>query len=191
MRNPTMIGDRVYLSPREESDAVALARWEAQETDANLYGVGRHPVSPIALAHFAREGHKEPPRSLFFTALLVDGDEPIGEVSLMGINYVNRTAETGSMMKPGEYRGRGYGTEAKLLLLEFAFDHLQLHVLQSHVFSGNQRSAAALRKQGYHLAGRMRYVEIHQGQYEDLLIFDITRPEWLATRERRSPAGSE
>lgn len=191
MRNPTIIGERLYLSPREESDSTVIARWEAQETDANLYGIGRHPVSPIALAHFAREGHKEPPQSLFFTALLVDGDERVGEVSLMGIDYVNRTAETGSMMKPGEYRGRGYGTEAKMLLLEFAFDQLELHVLQSYVFSGNQRSAAALRKQGYQLAGRMRYVEIHQGRYEDLLIFDITRPEWLAAQKRRSTAGSE
>lgn len=191
MRNPTMIGERVYLSPREESDAMPLGRWEAQEVDANLYGIGRHPVSPIAFAHFAREGHKEPPRSLFFTVMFVDGDEPIGEVSLMGINYVTRIAETGSMMKPGEYRGHGYGTEAKMLLLEFAFEHLQLHVLQSFVFSGNQRSAAALRKQGYQPAGRLRYVEIHQGRYEDLLIFDITRAEWLAARERRSRPGSE
>lgn len=184
MRNPTIIGERVYLSPREESDAHAFARWEAQETDANLYGRGRHPASPIAHARFAREFKGDPPRSMFFTVLLRDGDEPIGDVALMGLNYVNRTTETGSVLQPGQYRSRGYGTEAKMLLLEHAFEHLQLHVLQSLVFSGNQRSAAVLRKQGYQPAGRMRYVEIHQGRYEDLLIFDVTRADWLAARER-------
>lgn len=184
MRNPIMVGERVYLAPREASMAGALARWDATETDTNLYGEGRQAVSPIAWRELIESTSKaEPPKHVFFLVYLKEDDRFIGGVDLIYIDWVDRIAETASFMLPGEFRSQGYGTEAKMLLLEYAFDHLQLHVLQSYVFATNARSAAALAKQGYKPAGRYRYDGIYQGVYTDRLIFDVTRPDWLAARD--------
>jgi hypothetical protein len=47
----------------------------------------------------------------------------------------------------------------------------------------NTRSAAALAKQGYRRAGRLRWVEVKDGRYVDKLLFDLTRADWLAARD--------
>jgi RimJ/RimL family protein N-acetyltransferase len=56
-------------------------------------------------------------------------------------------------------------------------------VLSSVVFETNTRSAAALGKQGYRHAGRMKWMDVKDGRYIDANVFDVKRDEWLAARE--------
>lgn len=184
MRNPIMIGQRIYLRPEELADAEIDTRSTAEETDDFIGGGGRFPASQIALEQEIREfTRSQPPDGIGLTVCLKETDEMIGIVGLIRIDYVNRTGETYSFFRPGPYRGRGYGTEAKHLLLEYAFDHLQLHIIHSGVFQANERSAAALIKQGYKPAGRMKWHYSRRGVYLDLLLFGVKREEWLAARE--------
>lgn len=70
-----------------------------------------------------------------------------------------------------------------MLLLEYAFDRIQLHVLHSWVREGNERSIAALSRQGYRPAGQRYRGAVRDGFYVDHLIFDLLRDEWLAARD--------
>ncbi|MFW6075912.1 MAG: GNAT family N-acetyltransferase [Chloroflexota bacterium] len=186
MKNPMMVGERVYLSPVEPDDAMAFARAEAIETDTRLYPPERLPTSPIGFEQMARElGKSTPPAAVMFAVRLKETDEWIGEMGLWHIKWVDRSAETGSFMKPGEFRGRGYGTEAKMLLLEYAFDHLHLHLIWSGVMETNKRSAAALTKQGYKPAGAVRYQTVKDGVYVGDGLYTLTREDWLAKRDER------
>jgi RimJ/RimL family protein N-acetyltransferase len=124
------------------------------------------------------------PGTFTLIACLRESDEPIGVVGITDIDWVSRTGETFSFFAPGgAYRGSGFGTEAKLLLLEFGFERLGLHAIQSVVWEANERSAAALLKQGYQPAGRLKWDRTRRGVYMDALLFDIKRDEWLAARE--------
>lgn len=184
MRNPIMIGERVYLRPLEKSDAGEMARGFAEERESMMQR-WRVPLSPISWEEHIENLHKnQPPGSIEFAVCLKENDEFIGSVEMTHVDYVNRTAETGSWMMFAEHRGKGYGTEAKHLLLEYAFDRIQLHVLYSWVWEPNKRSAAALMKQGYQPAGRLKRQEIMAGVYHDGLMFDIKRDEWLTGREQ-------
>jgi RimJ/RimL family protein N-acetyltransferase len=192
VRNPIVAARRVYLRPLETADAEPWSRFSADEPEVVMER-WRYPVSPLAIEHDIGELHKrQPPENIGLAVCLVDDDRFIGALHLFDIDYVNRTAETGSWIGLPEYRGRGFGTEAKLLLLEYAFDHLQLHVLISYVWEPNARSAAALLKQGYRPAGRYKYEDLKDGVYRDALLFDVLRDDWLAAREawnaRRRPA---
>ncbi len=195
MRNAIMIGERVYLRPLEATDAETLARITATEADTFMYR-GRAPYSPLTFAHWIANLHKQqPPRAIELAVCLTADDRCIGKVGLGEIDYVNRTAETSSDIGPAEFRGQGYGTEAKHLLLEYAFDRLHLHVLWSFVLEPNTRSMAALGKQGYKPAGRLKWVDVQHGVYHDALLFDVLREEWLAARAAwrasRAAASSE
>ncbi len=182
MRNALVVGRRVYLRPLEASDAAELA-WHSAIEPETFMDRFRRPFSPLAFEHYIGELHKErPPENIGLGVCLRADDTLIGDVDLIDIDWVNRHAETGSWMGLAEYRGRGYGTEAKHLLLEYAFDHLQLHVLSSWVWEPNTRSAAALMKQGYRPAGRVKWDDIQHGVYRDGLVFDVFREEWLAAR---------
>lgn len=186
MRNPVMVGARVYLRAMEPADAEALARFDAEETETFMYR-GRAPISPLSYEHWATEGYKrQPPGQIEFAVCLREGEgedaRPIGVMGVGDLDWVNRTGETGSYLGRA-YRDAGYGTEGKHLLLEYCFDRLQLHVLCSTVFETNTRSAAALAKQGYRPAGRLRRHDVKGGVYRDMLMFDLKREEWLAARE--------
>jgi len=192
MRNAMMVGARVYLRPFEVADAETLAAITATETDTFMYR-GRTPFSPLAYERDIGEAYKgeHPPFIAFIVALRAD-DRCIGMVGVESIDYLQQTAWTFSQLGPAEFRNQGYGTEAKHLLLEYCFDRLLLHVLCSTVFETNTRSAAALIKQGYREAGRLKWIDVKGGRYRDALLFDILRDEWRAAydtwRARRAQA---
>lgn len=183
MRNAMATGARVYLRPFEKSDAETFARENSNETETFM-NRGRLPVSPLSMEHWIDEVHRhQPPEEVRFAVCLKENDRCIGEVGLESIDWTNRVAETGSWLFVPEYRGKGYGTEAKFLLLEYAFDRIQMELLYSIVFEPNTRSAAALAKQGYRPAGRIDYADIKDGEYRALLHFDLTRDDWLKARD--------
>lgn len=187
MRNPLMVGRRIYLTAEEAADARPFARAIANESETFFSGLGRMLLSPLAWdALFEGQAEREePPDYVLFNVLLRESDEFVGQVGLEEIDWINRTAESSSWLRPGdEWRGRGYGTEAKMLLLEYGFDRLGLHLIYSAVNSINTRSAAALAKQGYRPAGKLKYRYVKRGRYEDQDLFDLTRDEWITAKER-------
>ena len=182
MRNPVMVGDRVYLRPLEVQDAEGLAGIDAVETDTFMWR-GPMPSSPLGHEKWIAKLYEHlPPREIVFAVCLKEADRFIGLVGVYGIDLVNRVGETGSFLGPAEVRGKGYGTEAKHLLLEYCFDHLHLHVLQSFVLETNTRSSAALAKQGYRHAGRIKWADVKNGRFVDGNVYDLMRDEWVAAR---------
>jgi N-acetyltransferase len=190
MRNPVMVGERVYLRPFEVEDASVLANRYASEPDTFMER-GREMISEIAFERWIGNLYERQPThaEVPFAVCLKETDAYIGLVSIEWLDLVNRIGETGSWMHDPEYRGKGYGTEAKHLLLEYCFDRLHLRVLRSRTFETNTRSVAALIKQGYQPAGRLRFGDIKDGQFRDTLCFDISRYEWVAARSRLNKDG--
>lgn len=183
MRNPILVGERVYIRPLEASDAQLLADINAAETETFM-DRGRMPVGPLSWKKYIAEIHKQqPPVVIDFAVCLKEDDRLIGFNGVVDIDWINRTGETESDFGPAEIRSQGYGTDAKHLLLEYCFDVIQLHVLQSIVWEPNTRSAAAVRKQGYQLAGRLKYADIKNGVFRDALVFDLKRDEWIVARD--------
>ena len=180
-----MLGERVILRASEVGDAEAIARWSREETETT-FSNGRGVRSQAVLAHVLGDaGEHEPPETIEFAIALRDGGELIGDNGLYGIDWVHRTAETGTMIYRKEHRNGGLGTEAKHLLLEYAFERLGLHMVRSLVWSFNLRSAAALRKQGYRDAGHMHWVGVGggAGEFAGDSVFDLLAEEWRAHRK--------
>ena len=181
MRNPMMSGERVYLRALEVEDAEPLALFAAEEPDTFMYR-GRQPRSPLGFASWIADAYKaQPPRNVEFAVCLREDDRLIGQMGFDDLDWINRTGETGSFLG-APFRNAGLGTEAKHLLIEYGFEVLYLHAIMSTVFEANTRSAAALAKQGYRAAGRIRRFDVKGGIYRDLLVFDLLREEWLAAR---------
>lgn len=183
MRNPILIGERVYIRPLEESDAAPLAEIYAAETETFM-DRGRIPIGATSLKKWIVDIHKtQPPSDIDFAVCLKENDRFIGFNGVTGIDWINRTGETESDFGPAEIRSQGYGTDAKHLLLEYCFDVIHLHVVKSMVWEPNTRSAAAVMKQGYKLAGRLQYDDLKNGVFRHTQIFDLKREEWIVARD--------
>ena len=182
-KNAVMVGPRIYLRPVEIEDIEQDAIWSRREPET-FFDDGRIPRSPIGLAHWVRElAETDPPGWIRFAICLRDGDLYIGSNGITDIDWLDGTAETESFIFRPEYRGGGYGTEAKHLLLAYAFDLLGLHAVRSYVWGPNTRSAAALRKQGYRDAGIGHWAGYKDGEPTFDVCFDLLAREWRAMRD--------
>jgi RimJ/RimL family protein N-acetyltransferase len=179
-KNAILVGKRVYLRPISKEDPKEETPWTRKETET-FFDIGRHLPSTAGTVHWYTElEKKETPDWIHLAVCLRENDQYIGNVMLIGVDYVNKRAETGSWFFRGDYRGSGYGSEAKHLLLEYAFEVLGLHMLQSWVYFPNTRSAAALRKQGYRECGRICWVYRYDGGFSNFVVFDLLADEWRA-----------
>ena len=185
MRNPVLVSERVYLRPLEVGDAKELAEASHRETD-NFMDRGRHLISPLALEESIKEMYAQQPTEdeFVFGVCLTENDELIGTIGFEFLDLINGVAETISWFYKPEFRSQGYGTEAKHLILEYAFQRLHLERIVSYVLEPNTRSAAALMKQGYKPAGQLKYDQLKDGKFRGYLVFDLTPEDWLEAREQ-------
>lgn len=178
--NAVRVGPRVYLRPLRKADAAEVMQWARRETEP-FWSSGRFVVTQTTMEKwFEKLGETEPQTWVRFAVCLRENDECIGAVGIDGIDYVHRYAESESEFHNVEYRSKGYGTEAKHLLFDYAFNTLGMHSLQSWVMYGNTRSAAALRKQGYRDVGLEPWLVSTRGGYENFGTYELMADEWRA-----------
>ena len=179
-RGAVMLGERVYLRPLEADDALAISEWTRQEPDA-IWSQGRSMYSPPEYVEWTKKLQKEDPQTWpRFAVCLCENGDLIGSMGIVGIDYVHGIGMTESEINNPAYREQGYGSEAKQLLLAYAFDVLGLRHLESWVAFPNLRSAAALRKQGYREAGRLHWQYPLDGGFGNATLFLLSADEWRA-----------
>lgn len=178
--NAVMVGQRVYLRPVDKKEGKYFSDSSRMEEET-FFNIGRHLISQVESENqITMCADQDFPADYWFAVCLRETDEVIGSVGLIDLNFVHRTAETGSFFQETKWRGHGYGSEAKQLLLEYSFEILGLHMVQSFVFFSNTRSAAALRKQGYTEAGRLCWLYPFEGGFGSMVVFDLLADEWRA-----------
>ena len=181
--NALIGSQRLALRPLQVDDAGTIATLIRSEPDAS-FGHSRFPYSAIMLADwYAEMAENDPAKDLEFAVVLRESGELIGETGLYDIDWIARTAESGYWLYRAANRGQGYGTEANLLLLEYAFERLGLNMIWAWVKSRNPRSQAAIRKQGYRDAGRFTWTGYGPDGFENALMFDLLAAEWRAARD--------
>jgi RimJ/RimL family protein N-acetyltransferase len=181
--NALIGSQRLALRPMQVDDSEMIARLIRGEPDAS-FGHSRFPYSAIDFANwFGEMAEKDPAPDIELAVVLRETDEVIGETGLYSIDWIARTAESGSWLYRAADRGQGYGTEAKLLLLEYAFDRLALNMIWAWVKERNPRSQAALRKQGYRDAGRFTWSGYGPDGFENARMFDLLASEWRSARD--------
>ena len=103
----------------------------------------------------------------------------IGVMGLHGINWKDRTVMTGALIGDKRYWGNGYGTDAKMQVLNYAFNELNMHKVVSFVYDYNERSFRYLLRCGYKVEGKQRQHVFRQGAYHDNVILGVLKEEWL------------
>lgn len=103
--------------------------------------------------------------------------EVIGGIGLDNINERNGRFSI-SMRINHDYRGKGYGTAALKLLLDYAFNERRLHKFNAVLVDGNVASETMLKKLGCVKEGLRREVFYHQGRYWNELCYGLIDSEF-------------
>ena len=118
-----------------------------------------------------------------FTIIDLATEQAIGRGMLFSIDLVNRGAMLGIIIGEKAYWGKGYGTDATRLLLEYTFTLLNLNSVMLGVFTRfNERAIACYRRVGFREIGRRRQARIIGGQKHDAILMDILAEEFAPRR---------
>lgn len=106
-----------------------------------------------------------------------DGN-PIGTFALMHLRAHSRMAEVGAGIGNPDYWGGGFGSDAMLLIVEYAFNWLDLNRLWLLTSGRNTRAQRQVEKCGYTFEGRRRDLEYIDGAYADYVYYGLMHDEW-------------
>lgn len=168
-------GAQIYLRPVQKDDVPKTYIWMNDPEGVLQFLGSRHP-------HFFEEQEawyenlrKNKKTDFVFAIVKCDTHEMIGVMALHRIDHLHGTATTGSFIGDEHNRNQGYATEAKMLMLRYAFNTLNLRKICSHVYATNPRSMRALEKSGYEREGVLREHKFINGRYVDEHVFAVFR----------------
>jgi RimJ/RimL family protein N-acetyltransferase len=171
-------GKRVILRPLEKTDAPILQVWfndpEVMVFMNNSFPIALHEEE----AWLSQDRRKERFPQNVVLGIYVEGQGLIGTMGLHAINWIDRTAVTGTCIGNKDCWGKGYGTDAKMTLLNYTFNVLNLRKVNSHILDFNGRSQSFNKKCGYKEVGRLKAERFRGGTYCDEVILSVFREDW-------------
>jgi RimJ/RimL family protein N-acetyltransferase len=171
-------GKLIGLRPLQTEDVWLLYRWfnDLRVTEdlgkrRGLFSVTMEEEKRAIEKKVASAGERD-----FIIVTLADGTA-VGVASLLGIDHRNASAELEVTI--GEVRewGKGYGKEATRMLVDYAFDVLNLHRVHLTVAEYNARAIACFAACGFQKEGVLRDDHYHGGAYRSSQLMSVLREE--------------
>lgn len=183
MKNPFLIGEKIYLRPLEREDAATFVPWvNDQEITRNL--ILFRPMNRDNEEDFIARASKEQGGMVFGVALKKD-DRLIGNTGFHAVHPKDHHAGFGILIGDKAEWDRGYGSEATSLMVRYGFTTLNLNRIWLHVYEYNSRGRRAYEKVGFQVEGALRKHCFREGKYWDVIVMGLLREEW---REEGSAA---
>lgn len=128
-------GKNIFLRAITYADADQIIKWRNKESVRKNF---------IYQDDFTKESQEnwmknqiEPGKSVQMIIFSKVQNRPVGSVYLRDIDWKNKKAEYGIFIGEDDARGCGYGTEAALLMLDYAFKRLGIHKVYLRVLKEN------------------------------------------------------
>lgn len=112
--------------------------------------------------------------------MTVEGNQWVGSVGLHNSNRRMRWAELNIFIAPASAYGKGFGGEAILILLNYAFNELDYQKIELGVYDLNTRAVALYQRLGFVEEGRLRRRFLYRGTYHAEIKMGLLREEFLA-----------
>lgn len=164
-------GSQIILRPMEYGDTDRIIEWRNSERVRSRF-IYREP--------FTVEGHCRWIETMIHTGKAVqfmicekEGERPVGSVYFRDIDREKKEAEYGIFLGEDDALGKGYGTEAAGLAVEYAFFRMGLKRLVLRVFTDNEAAVRSYRRVGFVEERILRNMECSDGERKDMLFMSL------------------
>ncbi len=168
-----VVGKNVSLGPLRRDLAASYARWNNQlevRRGLDYLGVATPESEEKWVEDNLKAGAEREPKVVEFTIYDRGDGAPVGTAGLFGILHAHGVASFGIAI--GERRGRGLGTEATRLVLDYAFHVLHLRNVMLETLEWNVAGLTAYERAGFRRIGVRRGARISHGKPTDLVLMD-------------------
>lgn len=126
-----------------------------------------------------KEWRKKDQNKYCFFIELKSEKKVIGVIEIIGYNKQHKICETGSWMNKKYWR-KGYMTEAKIAINEFAFNKLKVRKMETGVYTPNKASNATQLRMGYKYEGcrKKHHYSISSRKIYDENMYGLIKEDW-------------
>ncbi|MBY0122784.1 GNAT family N-acetyltransferase [Bacillus sp. S/N-304-OC-R1] len=169
-------GKRLYLKPISLEDSRDYYEKLFNLESRRLTGLQRSYTKEQIDKYL--EGKVHETSSLLYLIALKESDEVVGDIALQDIDSFNRSANIRIAIDNSSHQGKGYGSEAMLLLLDYGFGIVNLHRIELNVFSYNERAKHVYEKLGFKVEGVQRDALYYNHSYHDSILMSLLEHEY-------------
>lgn len=173
-----MVGEKCYLSPISLEDVDLYYEW------LNDLEVTQYLDAFYSNFTLESEGEilKEVSKNHVYGIIDKKSDTLIGNCGLSDIDHHNLTSSIGIFIGRKEYQGKGYGTDAMKLLVDYGFLYLNLQNIMLNVYEDNPRALACYKKVGFKVIGTRRNSRIIKRRTHDIIFMDIIPEDFYGSK---------
>ncbi|HOQ43026.1 MAG TPA: GNAT family protein [Smithellaceae bacterium] len=170
-------GKKVNLRPFQKNDARKTIAWRNASVIRFLAMMHPYPVTKEMEKEWLKGIlHDTSNRCVTFAIETVAKHKLIGSFQLRDIQWIHRRAWLGIMIGDSEEQGKGFGSEAMRLGMDYAFKVLHLEKISLEVVRQNQRAINLYEKIGFKREGLLKRHYYFDGGYHDVLIMSLIKP---------------
>lgn len=167
MSNDMIKGQQIYLRPITAQDTELVVQWRNSPSVVENF-IYRKPISTKEHMDWFENKVLKGLVHQFIICRNEDG-MPLGSVYLQNFEEEHSKAEEGIFLSGEQAHGKGIGTEAAKLMLDYAFGELGLHKVSARVLAYNKASIRMHEKAGYVQEAYFKQELFLNGKYEDLI----------------------
>lgn len=171
-----LTGKRVRLRPLVREDLAYLRKWSRDAEIRGLIGEVAS-MSQADSERFLEQAFDNRSRE-WFMVVVKKSNQVIGEAGLLRMDPAWRTTDVSIIIGDKQEWGKGYGTEAILLLLDRAFRQLDFHRVAIGVVGFNERALRFWEKVGFRKEGVHRDGYHYDHEYYDFVMMSILEDEF-------------
>lgn len=171
-------GERVYLRPIGLEDTAFYYQSLYSKETRKLTGTQKHYTREQIQQYIERKGQDS--SSVLLLIARCENDQVIGDIQLGDIDPYNRNAFIRIAIDQATYQGKGYGSEAMRLMLDYGFGILNLHRIELNVFAYNERAIHTYEKIGFQREGVQRQALYYNHAYHDSILMSMLADEYRA-----------
>jgi diamine N-acetyltransferase len=172
-------GELVALGPLRREHIPLYLRWINDFGTTQMLGISPRPMTLEQETAWYEQTAADDGEVAFTIYERATG-RAIGNCGLHEVDLANRRTVVGIMIGEPDARGRGYGTEAMRLLLDYAFTVLDLHSVMLTVFEYNGAGRRCHENVGFREMGRRRQSRWYNGRFWDEIHMDILASEFTS-----------
>ena len=172
----TLQGKDINLRALEPED---LEFVYAIENDENIWEVSNTitPYSKFLIRQYLENAHQDiyEAKQLRLAICKKENSEAIGLIDLFDFDVKNKRAGVGIIIQNEIDRNSGFGKEALSLVINYAFEHLQLHQLYANIGTENTASLSLFTTFGFEKIGVKKDWNFTQNAFQDEALFQLIK----------------
>ena len=170
----TLTGNTIYLRALEPEDLEFIYNiendefiWEISHTQT--------PYSRFLIKQYLENAHQDIYEAKQYRFVICNTQNiPVGMIDLFDFNPQHNRVGVGMLILP-ENQGKGYGSEALEMIIDYAFMYLNVHQIFANITADNKKSIALFEKFNFKKVGIKKDWIFADNSYKDEILYQLIK----------------